>query len=88
MIRFNYPYSTGKEFDYIREAIQGGVMRGGGPLTLRCQRWLEEYTGTGKVLLTHSCTAALEMSAILCDLAPGDDFAPVFSGGDHLERLG
>ena len=73
MIRFNYPYSTGREFDYIREAIEGGVMRGGGPLTLRCQRWLEEFTGCRKVLLTHSCTAALEMSAILADIEHGDE---------------
>lgn len=73
MIRFNYPYSTGREFDYIREAIEGGVMRGGGPLTLRCQRWLEEYTGCRKVLLTHSCTAALEMAVILAGIEPGDE---------------
>lgn len=73
MIRFNYPYSTGKEFDYIREAIEGGVMRGGGPLTLRCHRWLEEYTGCRKALLTHSCTAALEMAVILADIGPGDE---------------
>jgi len=73
MIKFNYPYSTGKEFDYIREAIEGGVMRGGGPLTLRCQQWLEEYTGVAKVLLTHSCTAALEMAVILAGIEPGDE---------------
>lgn len=73
MIRFNYPYSTGKEFDYIREAIEGGVMRGGGPLTLRCQRWLEEYTVCRKTLLTHSCTAALEMAVILAGIGPGDE---------------
>ena len=73
MIKFNYPNSTGREFDYIREAIQGGVMRGGGPLTLRCQRWLEEYTGVRKILLTHSCTAALEMAVILADIGPGDE---------------
>jgi len=73
MIRFNYPYSTGREFGYIREAIEGGVLRGGGPLTLRCQRWLEDHIGCRKVLLTHSCTAALEMAVILGNIGPGDE---------------
>ncbi len=73
MIPFNKPYATGNEFRYIEEAIQAGQTAGNGQFTKRCQKWLEETTGTKRALLTHSCTAALEMCAILAGIEPGDE---------------
>ncbi|ODU13910.1 MAG: dTDP-4-amino-4,6-dideoxygalactose transaminase [Thiobacillus sp. SCN 64-35] len=70
---FNRPYLTGKELDYIVAAKQGNKLAGDGPYTKRCHAWLEERTGCDKALLTHSCTAALEMSALLLDIQPGDE---------------
>ncbi len=72
-IPFNRPYLTGRELSYIAEAHLNGQLAGDGQFTKRCQRWLEELGGSKKALLTHSCTAALEMAAILCDLQPGDE---------------
>lgn len=72
-IPFNKPYMTGKELYYIAEAHFNSMLAGDGPFTKKCQRWLEEKTGTKKALLTHSCTAALEMAAILADIQPGDE---------------
>lgn len=72
-IPFNWPYMTGKELYYIAEAHFNGSLAGDGPFTKRCHRWLEKRTGSGKVLLTHSCTAALEMAALLVDIQPGDE---------------
>jgi dTDP-4-amino-4,6-dideoxygalactose transaminase len=72
-IPFNQPYLTGNEFKFITEAKQGNMLAGDGPFTKRCHRWLEEQTGSTKVLLTHSCTAALEMSALLLNIQPGDE---------------
>ena len=72
-IPFNKPYATGKEFKYIAEAIDKGHISGDGYFTKRCHEWLEKKTGCIKALLTHSCTAALEMAAILADLKPGDE---------------
>jgi dTDP-4-amino-4,6-dideoxygalactose transaminase len=72
-IPFNYPHVTGREIDYIQEAIRDGHLSGNGTFTRRCQAWLEQTTGAKKVLLTHSCTAALEMSAILANVGPGDE---------------
>jgi dTDP-4-amino-4,6-dideoxygalactose transaminase len=72
-IPFNRPYLTGRELSYIAEAHLNGQLAGDGEFTKRCQRWLEELGGSKKALLTHSCTAALEMAAILCDLRPGDE---------------
>jgi dTDP-4-amino-4,6-dideoxygalactose transaminase len=63
----------GKEIEYIQQAIENGHLSGNGPFTKGCQTWLEEKVGSLKVLLTHSCTAALEMAAILADLQPGDE---------------
>ena len=73
MIPFNKPYMTGKELFYIAEAHFNGMLAGDGPFTKRCHQWLESKTGSKKVLLTHSCTAALEMAAILADIQPGDE---------------
>lgn len=72
-IPFNQPYMTGKEFYYIEQAKLGNVLAGDGPFTKKCHRWLEEKTGSSKALLTHSCTAALEMAALLLDIQPGDE---------------
>jgi len=72
-IPFNKPHMTGKEHVYITEAYTNGMLAGDGPFTKRCHDWLEQNTGTKKALLTHSCTAALEMAAILLDIEPGDE---------------
>lgn len=73
MIPFNKPYFTGKELHYISEAHSRGQLAGDGYFTKKCNEWLEETTGCKKALLTHSCTAALEMAAILADIQPGDE---------------
>lgn len=72
-IPFNWPHMTGKELYYIAEAHFNGALAGDGPFTKRCHQWLEAATGSKKALLTHSCTAALEMAAILLDIQPGDE---------------
>lgn len=72
-IPFNWPHMTGKELYYIAEAHFNGRLAGDGPFTKRCHAWLEERTGCSKALLTNSCTAALEMSALLLDIKPGDE---------------
>ena len=72
-IPFNRPFTVGKEFEYIRQAIAQMHLSGNGPFTQRCQEWLEKHVRCRKALLTHSCTAALEMAAILADIRPGDE---------------
>ena len=72
-IPFNKPYMTGKELFYIAEAKFGNKLAGDGPFTKRCHSWLEQRIGCSKALLTHSCTAALEMAALLLDIQPGDE---------------
>ncbi|MHA2402922.1 MAG: dTDP-4-amino-4,6-dideoxygalactose transaminase, partial [Candidatus Kariarchaeaceae archaeon] len=72
-IPFNRPFSVGKEFEYIQQAIDGGHLSGDGPFTKKCHNWLEERIGCNAALLTHSCTAALEMTALLADIQPGDE---------------
>lgn len=73
MIAFNRPYMTGNETGYIEQAHRNKHLSGDGPFTHRCHRALESLTGSPHALLTHSCTAALEMAALLCDLQPGDE---------------
>ncbi|MBK1656437.1 dTDP-4-amino-4,6-dideoxygalactose transaminase [Allochromatium vinosum] len=73
IIPFNKPYMTGKELWYIAQAHANGHLAGDGQFTKQCSAWLEARTGASKALLTHSCTAALEMAAILADLQPGDE---------------
>lgn len=70
---FNRPHMTGKELYYIAEAKFGNMLAGDGPYTKRCHQWLEAHTRSAKALLTHSCTAALEMTALLLDIQPGDE---------------
>lgn len=72
-IPFNKPYLTGNEQEYIAMALKSGQLSGDGDFTQKCHLWLENYAGCEKALLTHSCTAALEMAAILADINPGDE---------------
>jgi dTDP-4-amino-4,6-dideoxygalactose transaminase len=72
-ISFNRPTVTGNELRYIQEALDNFHVSGDGMFSKRCSAWLEERVGTRRALLTHSCTAALEMAALLCDLGPGDE---------------
>lgn len=72
-IPFNKPYMCGKELQYIAEAYANACLAGDGPFTGRCHNWLEQRTGCRRALLTHSGTAALEMSALLLGIQPGDE---------------
>lgn len=72
-VPFNRPYIAGRELDYIIQAVELGNIGNDGHFTRNCARLLEETFGIPKVLLTSSCTAALEMAAQLCDLQPGDE---------------
>src|SRR5690348_12830933 len=72
-IVFNYPHATGREIEAIQDAIQRGHLSGNGPYSKKCHAWLEKTIGSHKALLTHSCTAALEMAAILSGVGPGDE---------------
>ncbi len=72
-IPFNKPHLTGKEAHYMYQAVYNGKLSGNGEFTKRCQRFFEEKYGFKKCLLTTSCTDALEMAAILCDIQPGDE---------------
>jgi dTDP-4-amino-4,6-dideoxygalactose transaminase len=72
-IPFNRPVLAGNELEYVREAIGLGHLAGDGVYTEKCQRWIAKLTGARAVLLTHSCTAALEMAAILIGIEPGDE---------------
>jgi dTDP-4-amino-4,6-dideoxygalactose transaminase len=91
-IPFNKPYIAGKELYYIAQAVTYGNIAGDGLFTQKCCRMLEERFGIHRVLLTPSCTAALEMAAILCDLKPGDEvILPSFtfvSTANAVVRLG
>ena len=73
MINFNTPYLTGRETDYIRQAVESGKISGNGIFTKKCQSFFEERYGFPKCLLTTSCTDALEMAAILANVGPGDE---------------
>jgi dTDP-4-amino-4,6-dideoxygalactose transaminase len=73
MIPFNKPFMTGRELHYIAQAHTNGHLSGDGAFTRRCHALLEKNIGCHKALLTHSCTAALEMTALLLDLQPGDE---------------
>lgn len=73
MINFNEPPFTGKELDYINEAVSAKKICGDGQFTKKCNTWIEETTGTKKAMLTTSCTHATEMAAILLNIQPGDE---------------
>lgn len=73
-IPFNKPPYTGKEIEYITEAVtKNRQICGDGPFTKKCDAWFEERTGAAKSLLTTSCTHATELAALLCDIGPGDE---------------
>ena len=73
MIHFNEPPFTGKEFEYMRQAVAQAHICGDGSFTRKCHRWLEDRMQSPKALLTTSCTHALEMAALLLELQPGDE---------------
>ncbi|MGN1313708.1 MAG: dTDP-4-amino-4,6-dideoxygalactose transaminase [Lachnospiraceae bacterium] len=73
MINFNVPPFTGKEMDYIRQAVEAQKICGDGQFTARCNQWIEERTNTAKALLTTSCTHATEMAALLMKVGPTDE---------------
>lgn len=73
LIAFNRPFMTGKELEYIADAHRNAHLAGDGAFTRKCSQWLEKRLGVKKALLTQSCTAALEMCALLADIAPGDE---------------
>ena len=72
-IPFNRPSIVGDEIDFVRDSIRRGQLSGDGHYTKQCNAAIERITASPKALITHSCTAALEMAAILCDLGPGDE---------------
>jgi dTDP-4-amino-4,6-dideoxygalactose transaminase len=72
-IGFNKPYMSGKELAYITQAHANACLAGDGPFTANCHQWLQRQLACQRALLTHSCTAALEMSALLLDVQPGDE---------------
>ena len=72
-IKFNVPPVTGRESDYIAEVIRSGRICGDGEFTKKCEKMLEEMTGAPRVLLTCSCTQALEMAAVMAGIQPGDE---------------
>ena len=72
-IPFNKPSAVGTELANIADALARGHLSGDGYYTQRCHQWLERRLGCRRALLTHSCTGALDMAAILCDLVPGDE---------------
>jgi dTDP-4-amino-4,6-dideoxygalactose transaminase len=73
MIPFNKPFIIGKELDYIRQAVESGKISGDGQFSRKCQQFFQDKFGFKKVLLTTSCTDALEMAAILLDIKEGDE---------------
>jgi dTDP-4-amino-4,6-dideoxygalactose transaminase len=73
MINFNVPPYTGKEIEYIEEAVRNQKICGDGPFTKKCSEWIESKTGTEKCLLTTSCTHATELAALLLDIKEGDE---------------
>ena len=73
MILFNVPPYTGKEMEYIKQAVENQKICGDGDFTKKCNEWIEKKTGTPKCLLTTSCTHATELAALLADIQPGDE---------------
>ena len=72
-IPFGRPTIVGREYEYIAQAVQNGTIAGGGPFMRRCEEWLEQNLPARRALLTDSCTAALEMAAILSEVGQGDE---------------
>jgi dTDP-4-amino-4,6-dideoxygalactose transaminase len=72
-VPFNKPHLVGRELEYVQEAAHSGHLSGNGPFTRNCHSWIEARVGCDRALLTHSCTAALEMAALLAGVGPGDE---------------
>jgi dTDP-4-amino-4,6-dideoxygalactose transaminase len=72
-IPFNRPYASGKELVYVAEAQRNHHLSGDGAFTRRCHQWIEDRTGCARALLTHSCTSALDLAALLLDIKSGDE---------------
>jgi dTDP-4-amino-4,6-dideoxygalactose transaminase len=72
-VPFNRPHIVGREFEYIQQAVLNGHLSGNGAFTKKCHAWIEAHVGCARALLTHSCTAALEMAALLAGVGPGDE---------------
>src|SRR5215207_11471922 len=72
-IPFNRPFTTGTELGYVAEAQRKHHFSGDGPFTKRCHQWIEQQTGCARALLTHSCTSALDLAALLLDIESGDE---------------
>ncbi len=73
MINFNIPPYVDKAADYILECVRDQKICGDGSYTKKCSEWIEQHTGTAKCLLTTSCTHAIELTALLADIRPGDE---------------
>ena len=73
VVRCVRPRLAGRELEYLRQAVENMHLSGNGPFTQRCQEWLKARCGARATLLTHSCTGALEMAALLAELVPGDE---------------
>ena len=73
MVNFNIPPFTGKEFEYMQEAVKNHKICGDGPFTKKCDEWMEKRFGAKKVMLTTSGSSALDMAAMLCGINPGDE---------------
>lgn len=73
MIPFNKPFIIGSELSYIEQAVESGKISADGDFSRKCEAWLVGNHGGSKALLTHSCTAALEMAALLCEIEPGQE---------------
>ena len=88
MIPFNIPPFTGKEMDYIRQAVENQKICGDGPYTKKCSEWIEQKTGTAKCLLTTSCTHATELAALLADVNEGDEvIMPAYTFGSTADAF-
>ena len=73
LVPFNRPLFLGSEIEHVKTAIRSGSLGGNGEFTRRCQEFMGQLNGRGKVFLTTSCTSALEMAAIVLDVKPGDE---------------
>lgn len=73
IVPFNRPPKLQKSLEYIEDDFHNGVLRGNGGYADKCEKWLENHTGAARVMMTPSCSAALEMAAILCNVGPGDE---------------
>ena len=73
MIHFNVPPFVGTEFQYMHEAVENHKISGDGPFTKRCNEWMQNHFDAKKAMLTTSCSSALDMAALLCDVHPGDE---------------